>query len=108
MKFTFFKIPSHRRFNIEPIYYDEAKAKRQERERRIREELGIDHTEGELQGSFEDRVRGKMKRRMKTHFEVTRSARRKSNLRLIIILITLMALVYYLLQTGYDWYSKFL
>jgi hypothetical protein len=104
----FIKLPQHRKFNIEPIYYDPAKEERKERERNIRIELGLKPLEEEGEGQFRDRVRGKMSRRIKGHFEVTRNARKKSNLRLIIILIALMALFYYLLHAGYDWYSRFL
>jgi len=106
MKFTFVKLPQHRKFNIEPIYYDEAKEERKERERNIRIELGLKPEDEE--GQFRDRIKGKMSRRIKTPFEVTRTAKRKSNLRLIFILIALLALVYYLIHAGYDWYSQFL
>jgi hypothetical protein len=108
MKFTFIKLPQHRKFSPEPIYYDAAKEERLERERNIRIELGLKPLGEEEAGNFKDRVKGKMGRRMKSHFEVTRSARKKSNIRLIIILIALMALFYYLLHAGYDWYSQFL
>lgn len=107
MRFTLFKIPSHRKFDYSPLYYDEAKEERKERERRIREEMGLTPAEGEKEPSIEDRIRGKMNRRIKTHFEVTRQARRTSTLRLIIILIALFALFYYLLMASREWYERF-
>ncbi|ASB48898.1 MULTISPECIES: hypothetical protein [Marinilabiliaceae] len=109
MRFSFIKIPQHRKFHLDPIYYDEAKEERRERERRIRVEMGLNPTEdGETDSSFEDRIKGKMRRRIKNTFEVSRSVRRKSNIRLVVILIALMALFYYLLHAGYDWYSQFM
>ena len=108
MKFTFIKLPNHRRFNPQTIYYYESKYERKERERRIREELGLSPTDEEDAGNFEDRIRGRMRRRIKSSFEIAHSERRKSNIRLIIILIALMALFYYLLQAGYEWYSRFM
>ena len=107
MGFTFIKLPRHRKFNIDPIYYDATKEERKERERNIRIELGLKPLEEE-EGQFKNRIKGKMRSRLKGNFELTRSARKKSNLRLIIILIALIALFYYLLHAGYDWYSQFL
>lgn len=107
MKFTFIKLPKHREFKYSPIYYDEAKEERKERERRVREEMGIAAPDDEHKTSVEDRIKGKMRRRIATHFEVTRKARRTSNLRLIIILIALFALFYYLLMASHQWYERF-
>ncbi|SFE68748.1 hypothetical protein [Thermophagus xiamenensis] len=107
MRLIFFKIPSHRRFDYDPIYYDPAKEKREERERRIRKELGLSKEEGQENRAYAERIRGGMRRRIKSHFEVTRSERKKSNLRLIIILILLIALFYYLMDSAYQWYEQF-
>lgn len=107
MRFTFIKLPKHRQFNYSPLYYDEDKEERKERERRIREEMGIANPDDEKESSIEDRVRGKMRRRIKTHFEVTRNVRRTSNLRLIIILIALFILFYYLLKASHEWFERF-
>jgi len=107
MGFTFIKLPQHRKFNVDPIYYDATKEERKERERNARIELGLKPLE-EGENQFKDRIKGKMGRRTKGQFELTRSARKKSNFRLIIILMALMALAYYILHVGYDWYSQFL
>ncbi len=107
MKFTFFKIPKHRQFNYSPLYYDEAKEERKERERRVRDELGISPTQEDKENSTEDRIKGKMRRKIKSSFEVTHKARRTSNIRLIIILIGLFALFYYLLKASHEWYERF-
>lgn len=106
MRFTFIKIPRHRKFEYDPIYYNPEKEEREERERRIRREMGQTIDEKNNRG-YATRIRGGMRRRIKSHFEVTRSERKKSNLRLIIILMLLIALFYYLLNAAYDWYEQF-
>ncbi|WP_430810600.1 MULTISPECIES: hypothetical protein [unclassified Carboxylicivirga] len=105
MKFTFSKVARHRVFQHDPIYYDEQKEKREERERRIKEELGL-LTDEDKEG-YADRIRGGMRRRMKSHYEVNRSEKRRSNLRLVIILILLMILGMYLIQEGMIWMESF-
>ncbi len=106
MRFTFIKIPSHRRFQYDPIYYNPKEEERKERIRRIKQEMG-ETVEQDGGKGYAERIRGGMRRRIKSHFEVTRSERKKSNLRLIIILIALFILFYYLLNSAYDWYSQF-
>ncbi len=107
MKFTFIKLPRHRQFNYSPIYYDEKKEAQKERERRVREELGLTLEEEKGRG-YADRIRGSMRSRIKSHFEVARKERKKSNLRLVIILIVLMTIFYYLLNSAREWYDLFL
>ncbi len=106
MKFTFSKTARHRVFQHDPIYYDEQKEKREERERRIKEELGL-LTDDEKEDGYADRIKGGMRRRIKSHYEVSRSEKRKSNLRLVIILIALMILGVYLIQEGMVWLETF-
>jgi hypothetical protein len=59
LRFSFFKIPQHKRFEYTPRIWDPAKEEREERLKRIREELGIvDNTSGgkpyipNIRGSF--------------------------------------------------------
>jgi hypothetical protein len=106
MKFTFIKIPQHRKFQYDPIYYNPEKEEKESRERRIRQEMGLS-VENQDDRGYTERIRGGMRRRIKSHFEVARSERKKSNLRLIIILIALIALFYYLLNSAYEWYEQF-
>jgi len=109
MKFSFIKTPSNRKFNLQPIYYDEAKEERIERERRIRKELGLSPSDTEADKStFKSRIKGQMRPKIKTSYDAGQQERRTSNLRLVVILIILMALFYYLLNAEYDWVSKFL
>jgi flagellar motility protein MotE (MotC chaperone) len=106
MKITFFKTARHRTFNHTPIYYDEAKEEREERARRIKDELGIEQEEDTR--TIEDRVRGKMRRKIKTNYDVVRKEKRKSNLRIILIIIGLMILFYYLLDSSKEWIFNYM
>ncbi len=94
MRLTFIKVARHRTFHHTPIYYDEAKEEREERARRVKDELGLEVEEDNR--STEERIRGKMKRKITTHFDVVRKEKRKSNLRLVAILIGLTIAFYYL------------
>ena len=107
MKYTFTKLARHRTFQHTPIYYDEAKEERQERIRQAKEELGILSDE-EKETGYKDRIRGGMRRRIKPHYEVSRSIKKRSNLRLVVILIALMILGFYLIQEGMKWLTDFL
>ena len=107
MRFTFIKIPRHRRFQYDPIYYNPENEERKERDRRIRQEMGLPVEEKKDGRGYEERIRGGMRRRIRSHFEITRSERKKSNIRLVIILIALIVLFYYLLNSAYEWYSQF-
>jgi hypothetical protein len=57
LRFSFFKIPKHKRFGYTPRIWDPAKEEREERIRRIREEMGINTSDGKpyipnIKGSF--------------------------------------------------------
>ncbi|MCW3806453.1 hypothetical protein [Plebeiibacterium marinum] len=106
MRFTLIKTARHRTFHHNPIYYDEAKEERDDRNRRIRDELGLEQEEDNR--SNEDRIRGKMRRKIQTHFDVARKEKRKSNLRLIVILIGLMIAFYYLFNTSKEWIMHYM
>lgn len=106
MKFTFAKTAKHRTFHHQPIYYDERKDEREERARRIKNELGIEQEEDSR--TIEDRVRGKMRRKITTHFDVTRKEKRKSNFRLAVILIGLVILFYYLFMSSSEWILNYM
>lgn len=106
MKITFSKISRHRVFQHDPIYYDAKKEEQAMRERRIKEELGL-LADDEKETGYADRIKGGMRRRLKSHFEVTRSEKRRSNLRLVAILIILMILGVYLIQESMVWMETF-
>jgi len=106
MKFTFIKTAGHRKFNHTPIYYDEAKEEQTERARRIKSELGVEQEEDDR--TIEDRVRGKMRRKIKGNFDIVRTEKRRSNLRLAVILIGLFAFFYYLFSSSTEWILKYM
>ncbi len=110
MKFTFFKAPYNRKFYHEPVYYDEAKEERIERERRIREEMGLplDDIDNEGQLTYKDRIKGSMRSKFQGRYDSQKSGSRSSNLRFIIILIALFMLAYYILNANFDWLTRVL
>jgi hypothetical protein len=57
LRFSFFKIPKHKRFEYTPRIWNPAKEEREERIKRIQEELGINTSDGKpyipnIKGSF--------------------------------------------------------
>ncbi len=106
MKFTFIKTASYRTFHHTPIYYDEVKEESEDRARRIKNELGVEQEEDER--TVEGRVKGKMRRKIKGNFDLIRKEKRRSNLRLAIILIALFVFFYYLLMSSTEWILKYM
>jgi len=86
----FIKITGHKQFNYSPRYWDPEKEEREERIRRIKQEMGIDMPSDPnrttiRRGSFRQAAQ-------KTKVKATRS----SNIRLLIILAVLLLLAYLL------------
>jgi len=108
MKFSFIKIPRHRVYDHQPIYYDEVKERQKEREKKIKEELGM-QSEDEQDRDYAAHIRAGFRsgHKIKPHYEVTRSIKRKSNIMLIVILVILMLLAKYLVKSGEEWYMQF-
>jgi len=98
MRLTFFHIPKPRRFNYQPVFYDEAKERRMERERRIREEMGLPQIEGEEIKLHSDRIRQNFSSGRRD-LEFTRRASRRSNTRIIVIAALLLFLLYFMVGT---------
>jgi hypothetical protein len=88
----FFKVPEHKRFHYEPIYYDERKERLEERIKQIEQEYGIDNG-GE-------RVRTIRKGSFSSYYGRKKKAQRYSTTRLIIIIIFLLFVSYYLFFAG--------
>jgi len=108
MKVSFMKIPRHRVFKHEPVYYDEAKERQESREFRARDELGLLSDE-EVKMGYAGRIKGGFRgKKTKSLYEVNRSAKRRSNLRLIIILVILILLVQYFYMSGLEWLNQFI
>jgi len=108
MKFSFIKIPRHRVFDHQPIYYDEIKERQEEREKKIREELGLKSEAENGDRDYAARIHAGFRsgHKIKPHYEVTRSIKKKSNIRLIVILVILILLAQYLVKSGQEWYMQ--
>ncbi|MBP8790923.1 MAG: hypothetical protein KBH01_05765 [Breznakibacter sp.] len=96
MRVTLFKMPRHRIFHHVPIYYDEAKEKQAERLKNAKEDLGLLSDEEKL-AAVGSRIKGGMRRKRNDFFEQSYSERKKSNLRLIAIIVALGAIAYFLM-----------
>jgi len=86
----FIKLPGHKQFNYSPRYWDPEKEDREDRIRRIKQEMGIDLPSDPnrttiRRGSFRQVSRN-------TKVKATRS----SNIRLIVILVALLLIAYLL------------
>ena len=88
----FFKIPTPKRFNYNPIYWDPGKEDREQRVRAIKQEMGIDVELGKKSSTI---TRGSF--RQNTTSKTRSRANRDSNRRLILIVIVLLLLAYILL-----------
>ena len=86
----FFKKPEHKRFNIEPRYWDPAKEEREERENRIKAELGMTDDNGQ----YIPNIKGQMKRSLRHKNADVRHSNKKSNIRLFIILVILLIIAF--------------
>lgn len=91
----FFYTPAAKKFNITPRFYDPDKEEREEREQRIREELGIPDEKRKGDGPFRPNIKGQFRRAQDGFSRSSDSARRSSNIRLIIFIL-ILALIFYL------------
>lgn len=94
---SFFKKPEYKRFNIQPRYWDPAKEERQDRERRMKSELGIKDENVEYIPNIKGRMRSELRHK---HMD-TSSVRRSSNIRLLLIFI-ILALAAFIYINGWD------
>ena len=99
MRLKFFHIPKPRRFNYQPVFYDEAKERRQERERKIRQELGMPLMEGDESRTAEQRIRGQFSSgsNYTKGIEFSTRAKRTSNTRIVVIAAMIFMLIYFML-----------
>jgi len=88
-------MPNAKRFHINPRFYDPDKEERDERERRIKEELGIVDERAENGKPFRSNIRGQFRMAQGKQSKSAADARKASNTRLI-ILILIMVLIFYL------------
>jgi len=90
----FFHTPKPKQFNFPPRFYDPDKEEREERVRRIKEEMGIVE-EKDTSGPYRPNIKGQFRQAKGWGSRSSEQARRSSNTRLI-ILILILALIFYL------------
>lgn len=90
----FFHTPGTKKFSITPRFWDPDKEEREERERRIKEELGIVDEKEEFGKAYRPNIKGQF-RSSGSWSRSSETARRAQNRRLIWI-IMILALVLYL------------
>lgn len=93
MAIKFFHTPKNKEFKFKPRYYDEQKEELDKRVEQIKKEMGI--SDDETKPYVSKIKRGEMRGYLKKNVE----RKRRSTLRLVIILLALLAIVYFLLYT---------
>ncbi|TDO05094.1 hypothetical protein [Sunxiuqinia elliptica] len=89
----FFHLPNHRRFNIPYRYFNPEKEEMEERESRIKKEMGI-HEKKESDENYRPNIRGQFRRSMGDSSKTASDARKSSNTRLIMLIAILSLAVY--------------
>ncbi len=92
MAVRFFHTPKNKQFKFKPRYYDEQKEELENRVRRIKQEMGVNELE-DGDKPYIPNIKGQMRGYFKKNVE----QKRKSTIRLVIILVVLFAMVYFLL-----------
>lgn len=88
MRVRFFKLHKNKTFEYIPRYYDERKEKLNERIKKMEQQMGLK----EIDESYIPRIKGQFKTIHSRNFK----EKKKSNLRLVIILFILFIAAYYL------------
>ncbi len=87
----FFRLPKHKQFNYQPLYYNPEKEEKEERKKRIEHELGIKR---EPSDSYRSTIR---RGSMRSYFHKNEKARKQSNIRLVLIILFLFFVAYLIL-----------
>ena len=90
MAIKFLHTPRNKRFDYKPRYYDEQKEELEERIKKIKREMGVDENDSK---HYIPNIKGQMRGSYSKNLQ----QKRKSTTRLVVILIALLALVYFLL-----------
>ncbi|MDD4107327.1 MAG: hypothetical protein PHH93_01260 [Prolixibacteraceae bacterium] len=90
----FFYLPGTKKFHITPRFYDPDKEEREERERRIKEDLGIVDEKRDESKPYRPNIKGQFRMAQSRDSKTTERAQRTSNRRLIILIIILSLIVY--------------
>lgn len=89
----FFKQPQHKRFNLQPRYWDPQKEEREKREKRIKAELGL----AENDDQHIPDIRGKFRQEYEKRKAARGNVFSSYTLRLFMILIMLFMAVLYVI-----------
>ncbi len=89
----FFHTPPTKRFHITPRFYDPDMEARDERERRIKEELGIVE-EWDPNKPYKPNIKGQFRKTGEWQAKSSAESRRSQNRRLIILILVLVLIVY--------------
>lgn len=104
MKITFSRTPRPRQFVHKPIYWNPAEDERKEREERVRKEMGLASEDGEFKTSIK---RGAFRKgsggSASDRDDSTRAARRRSNVRLVLIIAVLLVIAAFLYISSSDY-----
>ena len=88
---SFFRTPKSRKFDYSPVFYDERKEALKERERQIRQEMGLSDDDTQrvsvLKGQFRKQHQSKK----------TQKSGKDRNIRLATIIVILFLLSYYII-----------
>ncbi len=94
---NFFHLPNHRRFSMPFRYYDPEKEEMQNREDRIKKELGI-HEKKTFDKNYRPNIHGQFRRAMGNSSKTASNAKRRSNTRLITLIVVLSIAAYLFLK----------
>ena len=98
-KFVFVRTPKPRQFHHVPIYWNEEKEARKERDERVRRKLGQTDPNEPFKSSIK---RGSFRRKdydAPSETSDMRAERRRSNIRLACIALLLLALAFWMMMT---------
>jgi len=90
---SFGKRPQPRTFGFIPQHYDAEKEEMEQRHKRYKQT--DDHADGDNTELAKQRIRGGFKRNSRASSEATKIAKKKSNMRLLMILAILLLITYY-------------
>jgi hypothetical protein len=90
-----FYTPGTKQFNVRPRFYDPDKEERDDREQRIKEELGIADEKKKDLKNFRPRIKGQFRNPDAWQAKSSAPARKAQNKRLLYLFI-ILALIFYL------------
>ena len=92
MAIKFLHTPNNKKFKFKPRYYDEQKEELEKRVEQIKKEMGVSDEDPD-----KPYISGIRKGEMRGYFKKNIEQKRKSTMRLIVILVVLIAAIYFLL-----------